>query len=88
MYEGICNVLCLYSIARIDIRCAFISEVDYALANLDRRMVIGPYEQYGRELDVPAKRTKVKFIVCLLRLVLRTFIHYVSIFIHSYMCSW
>lgn len=39
-----------------------ITEVDYALANLDRRMVIGPYEQYGRELDVPAKRTKVLYV--------------------------
>jgi len=35
------------------------AEVEYALASIDKRMVIDPCEQYARPIDVPFKKTKV-----------------------------
>lgn len=52
-------LLFVYCPLQRTISCYDYTEVDYALENIDKRMVIGPYEQYGRALDVPAKRGKV-----------------------------
>ena len=43
--------------------CSFIShttaEVEYALASIEKRMVVDPCEQYARPLGVPYKKPQV-----------------------------
>lgn len=60
-----------------------IAEVEYALASIDKRMVIDLCEQYARPIDVPFKKTKVRtcnvfFEACLMPMPAHGTLHVIS----------